>query len=416
MELEDDEVTLLTLTALEFIDILVSDNPTLLSDPDANHVVVEETTNFIMMQLENIPSFDDENAEDIVQEAKDIFFSCQMPPRSHHCTFTTTHSIEVVSTMEKRLLYLQNLPQPAQRSKEWYEYRWNLITASNAYKAFDSESSKNQLIFEKCKPLQSQEDLPVERVNVNTPMHWGQKYEPVSVLFYEHKFATKVADYGCIQHEVYKFLGASPDGIISEPGANRFGRMLEIKNVVSREINGIPKKEYWIQMQLQMETCDLDECDFLETKFVEYVDEDEFRRDGEYLMTEEGDMKGIIMYFASTNGSPTYLYKPLEMSLREFEEDWEPLQMQMQAAHGRQWIRNLYWKLEEISCVLVLRNRIWFQDNISQLKEIWDIITKERVSGYAHRAPKVRTRCYSAAEEEAVCLLAIDPVTGKVSF
>ena len=29
--------------------------------------------------------------------------------------------------------------------------------------------------------------------------------------------------------------------------------MLEIKNPVSREITGIPKEEYWIQMQLQME-------------------------------------------------------------------------------------------------------------------------------------------------------------------
>ena len=47
--------------------------------------------------------------------------------------------------------------------------------------------------------------------------------------------------------------------------------MLEIKNIVNREINGIPKKEYWIQMQLQMEVCDLGECDFLETRFKEII-------------------------------------------------------------------------------------------------------------------------------------------------
>ena len=35
------------------------------------------------------------------------------------------------------------------------------------------------------------------------------------------------------------------------------------------KLDGIPKKEYWIQMQLQMEVCDLDECDFLETRFIE---------------------------------------------------------------------------------------------------------------------------------------------------
>jgi hypothetical protein len=52
--------------------------------------------------------------------------------------------------------------------------------------------------------------------------------------------------------------------------------MLEIKNVVNREINGIPIEEYWIQTQLQMQVCDCDECDFLETSFKEYEDEDAF--------------------------------------------------------------------------------------------------------------------------------------------
>ena len=43
------------------------------------------------------------------------------------------------------------------------------------------------------------------------------------------------------------FLGASPDGINTNNRTSLFGRMLEIKNVVSREINGIPKEDYWIQ-------------------------------------------------------------------------------------------------------------------------------------------------------------------------
>jgi hypothetical protein len=92
-------------------------------------------------------------------------------------------------------------------------------------------------------------------------------------------YKSKVEDFGCIQHPTYKFLGASPDGIIIESSTGRYGRMLEIKNPVSREITGIPKKEYWVQMQLQMEVCNLDDCDFLETKFVEYHDFDSYRDD-----------------------------------------------------------------------------------------------------------------------------------------
>ena len=41
--------------------------------------------------------------------------------------------------------------------------------------------------------------------------------------------------------------------------------MLEVKNPVSREITGMPKKAYWAQMEIQMEVWDLNECDFLET-------------------------------------------------------------------------------------------------------------------------------------------------------
>ena len=51
------------------------------------------------------------------------------------------------------------------------------------------------------------------------------------------------------------------------------------------------------------------------------------------------------------------------------------------------WIKNIYWKLEKLSCVLVLRNKKWFQDNVGQIQKIWNIIEQERVTGYEHRAP-----------------------------
>ena len=51
--------------------------------------------------------------------------------------------------------------------------------------------------------------------------------------------------------------------------------MLEIKNIVNREITGIPKNEYWIQTQIQMETCDLSFCDFVETRIKEFSNEEE---------------------------------------------------------------------------------------------------------------------------------------------
>jgi hypothetical protein len=57
------------------------------------------------------------------------------------------------------------------------------------------------------------------------------------------------------------------------------------------------------------------------------------------------------------------------------------------------WIKNIYWRLNEVSCVLVLRNKMWFQNNIEQLERVWRTIEKERISGdFSHRAPNKRSK------------------------
>ena len=299
---------------------------------------------------------------------------------------------------------MREIPQPVQRTTEWYQFRWNLITASNAWKAFGTQSSINQLIYEKCQPLKnvnSTEEEEVKMVNTNSPLHWGQKYEPLTVMIYEHDFNTKVEDFGCIQHPRYKFLGASPDGIIVNKEADRYGRMLEIKNVVSREITGIPKNEYWIQMQLQMEVCNLDACDFLETKFVEYPDEASFYK--------SDARKGIILYFHTREGKPFYKYKPLEITSEEDIKIWEETELETYecAPYNYTFIKFIYWKLEKLSCVLVLRDKVWFQNNIGQLEKVWKTIEDERVTGYEHRAPnrKIRKELNPVVEKEQGCLL-----------
>ena len=80
------------------------------------------------------------------------------------------------------------------------------------------------------------------------------------------------------------------------------------------------------------------------------------------------------------------------MAEEYFEEVWEQQMMEENHLLGYTWIKNLYWKLEEVSCVLILRNKKWFQDNIHTLKELWDIILSERESGYEHRAPNKRVK------------------------
>ena len=287
---------------------------------------------------------------------------------------------------------LRAIPQPVQRTKPWYEFRYNLITASNLGKLFSTESQYNALICEKCKPLDYASSLG--HCGTESSMHWGTKYEPVTVMLYEKLYYTKIEDFGCIQHSTYPCIGASPDGINVDPSSDRYGRMLEVKNIVNRDITGIPLDAYWIQMQIQMETCNLDLCDFAETRFKEY-EEAEFYQDTVH------QHRGTVLYFVkktarlfNNNGSyntynvPHYVYMPLSVDLsKESVEKWTAdKKEELKTEYTLYTVQ--YWYLDQFSCVLVERNRDWFQHAVGKIEEAWKIVEKERISGWDHRLPK----------------------------
>jgi putative phage-type endonuclease len=423
-------------TALHLMDEYISCNPHVISEPDFHDILLEEIKEIFYIQIEDymesviwINSDDmEDDMDELLEDAFQIFITVFYPDRCSNDSIDNSkyQPLEIkyddaeLAMIEKKIQALRDIPQPVQRTDAWYQFRWNLITASNAWKAFESQPAINQLIYEKCQPLKVvNEEEDIKMVNTNTPLHWGQKYEPLTVMMYEHDFKTKVEDFGCIQHLKYKFIGASPDGIIVNKESERYGRMLEIKNVVSRDINGIPKKEYWIQMQLQMEVCDLDECDFLETKFTEYPDEQSFMNDTrnhdlkqELCISLDNKTKGIILYFHTKEGKPFYKYKPLEITSEQDIKLWEETELEKyeSAPYNYTFLKFIYWKLEKLSCVLVLRNKEWFKNNVGQLEKVWKIIEEERVSGYEHRAPAKKQRKDALKpfiEKEQGCLLKV---------
>jgi putative phage-type endonuclease len=419
MFFSDDDALDLYNTCLYLMEEFIKKNPKLITDPDFDDIFEENINELMYAQFEDDIFFNDdaeEDLDDIILEATCDFFKDFMPIRSYEdARILLKPDYDYIG---EQLTVLRGKPQPAQRTPEWYHFRHNLITASNAYKAFDSQATKNQLIYEKCQPLTNTNSITnldsdfveeVKMVNVNSPLHWGQKYEPLSVKVYEYEYNTRVEDFGCIQDDEYSFLGASPDGINTDINSERYGRMLEIKNIVNREIDGIPKKEYWIQTQLQMKVCDLDECDFLETRFTEYFDQAAFKEDvnpNEIYEDDNGlefvnlclskDMKhkGIIIYFHSKEGKPHYVYKPMNIIHPDDILEWEDqmLELYQSDKYNYTYIKFIYWKLDQMSCVLICRNRQWFEDNIAELKSIWDTVVVERVSGFEHRAPNRKTK------------------------
>ena len=381
----------------------IAADPNMMTEERFETSLHESVKHMLILQVGHLYDMDIEaDVDQIVREGLSLVYATFVPKRSFRTTFLLGDPD--VGEMDKRLVALRGKPQPDQRTPAWYERRHNLITASNAYLALGTEAGQNRLIYEKCQPIDQEK---FTKVNTESPMHKGQKYEPVSVEVYEERYSTKIEDFGCITHDDHEFLGASPDGINCDPQSKRYGRMLEIKNISNREIKGIPKKEYWIQMQLQMETCRLPECDFLETRFIEYESHDEFVADGTFTHTNEGKRKGIIICF-NRDDMPIYEYAPVGISEAEYHA-WETTAMQ---AHEQDsWICHTYWYLDEFSCVLVLRNEVWFASAIVKMESLWATVLRERREGYAHRAPRRRAKHDNCAPgldglaAVAVCLI-----------
>ena len=208
----------------------------------------------------------------------------------------------------KRLKYqvskLQRLELPEQRSPEWYALRKGMLTASSLAAALGNDhfKSKNELILEK---VESKE-IPF----IPNPItEWGVKYEEIATKFYEKMNNLKIIEFGLIPHPDFTIFGASPDGICSNDSSEEYiGRMLEIKCPPKRKFTKEVPLHYWMQMQGQLETCDLEECDFLQVKLTDYLTEQEYNED---IIIEDESLKegysslnlpkGLVISFIKDN-------------------------------------------------------------------------------------------------------------------
>ena len=392
IELTDIDQEQLEETIYDLLYDAITENPLLYSKPDFHEVLQEDLSQYIIndftemgiiMNIHDYYKF----VQTIRNKINSFFIhnSRGIHERSHY--ETNVPSSMTKTFIDKQIAHIRTLPQPEQKTAAWYKYRHELITASSIYKVFASQSQINSLIYEKCKPFIEKETTSTNNWHSTNSLQWGVLFEPVSVHVYEHLNNTNVSDFGCIQHEKYHYIGASPDGINTNPNSNLYGRMLEVKNIVNRDITGIPKEEYWIQMQGQMEVCNLEECDFLETRFKEYEEVEQF-------YTDTNKQRGIILCFIENNvpnSPPTYVYSRMDMTMdKDTVDKW--IRAETDSKCGKYSLFNKrFWYLDEYSCVLVKRNKLWFRKAVPKIKDVWDTIIKERENGFEHRATKKRS-------------------------
>jgi len=359
---------------------------------------------------------------------------------------------------------IESVPQPEQKSAQWYLMRDNFITASAGAQAIGESKYE--------KPI----ELLKQKIGIGKPfgenfnVHHGKKFEKIAILIYESIYNVKVGEFGLVPHmgspqlnqSVIPFLGASPDGIctcttLDGKFSPMVGRMLEIKCVTSRIINTTGDEDgvitphyYWVQVQLQLECCNLEYCDFWQCKLVDGVIKkfkvgEEWtarsipwsRENWDDLLDNEKDaivsiqdahtvQQGIaieinplhkygclieLIPIRKDDLPPShriewygkYIY-PTELDATREEKitwaenmrvNWKTIYPELSTEY--KFARVLYWHLSKSHCLLIKRNREWFKEKYPKFKEFWD-----QVLIYRDNPIKKQELIDQIAKEEAI--------------
>tara|TARA_Y100001958_G_scaffold133558_1_gene103715 strand:- start:32 stop:1378 length:1347 start_codon:yes stop_codon:yes gene_type:complete len=288
--------------------------------------------------------------------------------------------------IKEKLEHLKSLKLPEQRTPEWYQIREQILTASSLADALGKGhfSSRKQLLLQKCGGPRG--EAPFEIVE------WGVMYEPVATKFYEILNNLTVLEFGLVPHPSFKIFGASPDGICDIDSPDEYiGRMLEIKCPPKRNFTKEVPEHYWMQIQGQLESCDLEECDFLQVKFIEYSNESEFI-DDKYIIndkikdgyTSNNLPKGLVLAFVTHNigKNPTIIYE-----YSDFNQSYENLILwkdKILDEYKNKSYDNCikhWWKIERYECTLVGRDRIWWKSVMPKIIDFWEDVLHYRENG-----------------------------------
>lgn len=358
---------------------------------------------------------EEEEIEEDVEEYIEIWKYPEQPPIQYkkkegefYEPFGTTwqHGEEyddVLDSKHKKLTkqfeYLSSLPFDDQGTPGWFAARDKLASASDGgcIVGVNSHEAPYKFLAKKVMkpPFQS-----------NMYCHHGKKYEDIATMIYEYRRNVRVRAFGLVEHPKYYFLGASPDGIVSQYKldgktlTDAVGTMLEIKCPITRNINleGEIKGEicpiyYWVQVQLQLECCNLEKCDFWQVSLIEYADKEDFLRDTDlnepYLSRTTGFEKGCVIqllpksrineiengdYIKVLYESSKYLYPP-KIDMTPYDYDlWIADTManfNKVCPQGYYFDKILYWKLVKSKCVTIERDTEWFAEHLPIIEDMW---------------------------------------------
>jgi len=271
-----------------------------------------------------------------------------------------------VNDITEKLDNIINRKQIEQRTQEWYEQMSNIISASELGNLFASPRTRAKMVVSKTLPYVSRNQQLAVPSYAMSAFDWGIRFEPVVKQIYEYKYGTVVKELGRLVHPTYSKCSASPDGlVISCPKNERIGRLVEIKCPVTREINGSIPKDYYAQMQMQLQVTGLDCCDYIEAVFSSTYN-NMSKKNGPGLYN---GYIALIRYEELKDGQEFYYnYSPVNT-----DSTWIP-----SIADGEEIIEIIPWMLQEWSEQIVVRNDDWWKSTKILIDEFWEDVEKAK--------------------------------------
>lgn len=306
-------------------------------------------------------------------------------------------------SMWEKIEHLKSFPQYEQKSKEWLIQRRHRIGGSESAACLGLNHYEPQYRFIRKK-------ISYEPFKTTKIIWWGNATEDVARELYEYLYNVQVEEYGSLPSETYDFIAASPDGIVGKYKRNGknltklCGRMVEIKSVSTRKLNMDPLDtiitdivpEYYItQVYQQLETCNLDECDFFQIKAYQYSGYNEYAND----FQNDGKFRGMIIQLRPNDYNGTsddnldnckFIHMPkIDMSFKE-QNKWynsvkkdylkylknkeNNIQQPLKIYENYNINKVLYYRIDQARCTLVKRNHNLFLSYIPTYKKIWDYV------------------------------------------
>jgi putative phage-type endonuclease len=253
--------------------------------------------------------------------------------------------------------------QVEQRTPEWYAQMTKIISASELGSLFASPRTRAKLVMSKTVEYTPRFHPLAIPSDYMSAFDWGIRFEPVVKQIYEAKYGAKIKDLGRMIHPVDERCSASPDGLIYEciTTPDKKGSLIEIKCPVSRVIDGQVPKDYYAQMQMQLQVTGCKKCEYVEASFVSKYNNTPLKEgpsqfNGTIALIRYEEMKGDQEFY--------YVYGPIN------NYDWQP-----EIKDGEEIVELIPWRLFQWSEQTVLRNEDWWNALKPLVNKFWDDVT-----------------------------------------